>query len=319
LVTIACASEESESQLAGAGGRGGAHAHAGGPQDTPIGGGGRPDDQPCNGWPELCDRTYDAVTFPVSHAAMANDDVLWAFPAQRESPRSQLDGSIRALMLEVHPGDDGPRLCVDDCADGFGLLPVALREVRDFLDANPNEVVTLFIDNRVGATAIAEALNAAGLLESAHVPGGAAWPTLQELIDSGRRLVVFVEDADGGPPELQPAATWIARTRADYRTADDFECTPKPAGAPLSLVHHVLVGSASEGEGGQGGQGDGAHPSERLAETVNRNPVLIDRLRTCERLNGRPPNFVAVDFYDTSDVILATQLLNGLVVVAQGD
>jgi hypothetical protein len=324
FVALACASNEPSRPTGaggGAGGEGGSPQEGGAPPITPIGGSsGRPGDQPCNGWPELCGRRYDSVSFPVSHAAMANDDTLWAFPAQRRSLRRQLDDGMRALMLEVHEGEDGPRLCFGDCSEGFGLVPVALGQIGAFLDANPNEIVTLFIDNRVGAPALAEALDSAGLLGSAHVPPGGPWPTLRELIDSGRRLVVFVEDADGGPPELQSASTWVSSTRADYRAADEFDCTLEPAGTALSLVHHVLVGPTSGAEGGQsgqGGQGSDLHPSEALAETVNRNPVLIDRLRTCERLNGRAPNFVAVDFYDTSDVMLATQLLNRLVVVDQ--
>jgi hypothetical protein len=319
FVTFACGSEEpSSSNTAGTGssGRGGSQNEGGGPSNTP-GDGGRPDDQPCNGSPQLCGRRYDTVSFPTSHAAMANEATLWDFPAQRHSIRRQLDGGMRALMLEVHAGEDGPLLCLDDCEDGFGLVPVALGEIRDFLEANPNEVVTLFIDNRVGAGVVAQELDDAGLLQFTHVLQSGVWPTLRELIDSGRRLVVFVEDADGAPPELHPAADWIARTRADYREPGDFDCTLEPAGNPLSLVQHVLVGPASDGEGGQGGQGGqgAAHPSEGRAKTVNRNPVLIDRLRTCERLNGSAPSFVAVDFYDSSDVILGTQILNGLVAV----
>jgi hypothetical protein len=321
VVTFACESEEpSRSNAAGASssGRGGSQNEGGGPSDTP-GNGGRPGDQPCNGWPQLCERSYDTVSFPTSHAAMANESTLWEFPAQRHSLRRQLDDGMRALMLEVHEGEDGPLLCWDDCADGFGLVPVALGEIGDFLGANPNEVVTLFIDNRVGAPLLADAFDDAGLLESAYVLEPGVWPTLRELIDSGRRLVVFVEDAAGAPPELQPAASWVRRTRSDYRTPDDFECTLKPANNPLSLVQHVLVGPASDGAGGEGGQGGqgAAHPSESRARTVNRNPVLIERLRTCERLNGRAPNFVAVDFYDTSDLMLATQVLNGLVILEQ--
>jgi hypothetical protein len=58
------------------------------------------------------------------------------------------------------------------------------------------------------------------------------------------------------------------------------------------------------------GAGD---PSPALAADVNTNPFLLDRLRACLSSYGRAPTFVAVDFYDRSDVMLATQIMNGLV------
>ena len=54
----------------------------------------------CNGWPQLCERPYDRVTYPVAHAAMANSASFWTYPAQDKNLRAQLDDSIRGLMLE---------------------------------------------------------------------------------------------------------------------------------------------------------------------------------------------------------------------------
>jgi hypothetical protein len=55
------------------------------------------------------------------------------------------------------------------------------------------------------------------------------------------------------------------------------------------------------------------HASDTLAPDVNSDPFLINRLEACQLQYSQLPNFVAVDFYDTSDVVTATQILNGLV------
>jgi hypothetical protein len=65
---------------------------------------------PCNGEPAFCGKTYDQLTYPATHAAMAVGTPPFACPAQQQSIRTQLDHGIRALDLEVHAldgGDDG--------------------------------------------------------------------------------------------------------------------------------------------------------------------------------------------------------------------
>jgi len=56
-----------------------------------------------------------------------------------------------------------------------------------------------------------------------------------------------------------------------------------------------------------------SRPSEALAETVNHDPFLSERLGSCIDYLGRKPSFVALDFYDTSDVIGAVQRINGVI------
>ena len=110
---------------------------------------------PCNGWSALCAARYSEVTFPVTHAAMANANPPWMYPSQRKSLRQQLDDSIRGLMLEVHERAGDLTLCAGDCAEGYAPLQTALRDVHGFLADNPREVVHLIVDNRVPASNVA--------------------------------------------------------------------------------------------------------------------------------------------------------------------
>lgn len=275
-----------------------------------------PTGAPCNGAALLCDSPYDATSFAITHASMANSPSFWDFPAQHNGIRQQLDDSIRGLMLEVHEYAGKPTLCAYDCAEGRSALTTELGHVRGFLDDNPREVVTLFVDNRVPASDVLTAFDAADLSRYLYVEEPRrGWPTLGALIDAGTRLVVFVtEDADA-PPGFRSLRDNVSTTGDSFTSARDFPCdlaTDAGRGAFL-LINQFLV--TSDGEGGAGGASGGppGRPSEALAETVNHDPFLSERLGSCADYLGRKPSFVALDFYDASDVIGAVQRLNGVI------
>lgn len=300
----------------------------GGDGGTSVGPGGEggglglpdPSALPCNSWVPLCDRRYDETSFPVAHAAMANSKSFWDYPAQLRSLGTQLDDSIRGLMLEVHPGEGAPLLCFHDCTEGKAPLIAELGHVRGFLEDNPREVVTLLVENRVPGAEVATAVEAAGLESYLYKETAEPWPTLGEMIERGTRLVVFLTDAQGTPAGFRPLGENVRATSDERQSARELDCelTDGSTDAPMILVHQTLVteGSPVAGSGGEGGAAPDAtpgRPDQALADTVNQEPFLSERLALCTSSLGRKPTFVAVDFYDTSDVIAATQRLDGLI------
>jgi hypothetical protein len=281
---------------------------------------------PCNAWPALCDRPYDQVVFPATHASITFGQ-NWKYPAQKKGIRAQLDESIRALMFEVHDLGGDLVACSQDCAEGHVLFRAGLDDVRAFLDDNPRQVLTLFIDNRVPAARVASAFDDAKLASLLHPQSPAApWPTLGDLIARGERVVVFVDESAGAPATLLPFDGFAWKTGANFHVAGEMNCDAVRGDRhdPLMLVPHVLteprpVQAADASDAGPTGDGDASvpevpgFPSETLAQQVNRNPFLLERLAACRAQQNRLPTFVAVDFYDTSDVVSATQKLSGLV------
>lgn len=90
----------------------------------------------------------------------------------------------------------GPRRCI--LLDA-GKLSDYLSTVKKWLDGNANEVVTILMVNsdNVDASVFAKAYQTAGLDSYAYTPPSTpiaydSWPTLQELIDSGKRAVNFL-------------------------------------------------------------------------------------------------------------------------------
>jgi len=313
----------------GGAGSGGRSASNGGTEDLgpPPSAAGSGDAVPCNTWPALCDRRYDEIVYPTTHAAMANASPPWDYPAQRFSLHQQLRDGIRALMLEVHELEGELALCLGDCAEGHVPFASGLGEVAMFLAENPREIVTLLVDNRTSTDRLAAAFDAADLGEFLHFQAsGDSWPTLGAMIDEGRRLVVFASNAGSAPEGILSFEDFFTSTRDDYATADDLECELPRSSAekPLFLVNHfVSEPSRTAGAGGSGNGGAGGNDSEEsasvghalpdVAAAINENPFLIRRLRGCVATNARKPTFVAVDFYDVGAVLPATQELNELI------
>lgn len=152
----------------------------------------------CNGYDEYCDKVYSNVTFIGSHDS-AFVGVL-VVDNQYESVADQLSSGIRFLQAQSHDKDGTIELCHTSCVEeDAGSLQTWLETVVAFLEANPNEVVTLLITNGDGIAGadFAAAFEAAGADAYAYSPGTtlalADWPTLGELIDMGSRLVVFMD------------------------------------------------------------------------------------------------------------------------------
>ena len=92
-----------------------------------------------------------------------------------------------------------PYLCHALCELGSTRWLPVMQDVRTWLAAHPREVVTFFVQDNVSPADTAEVIAEAGLLPYVYTPGDRrAWPTLGEMIDSGQRLVVLMENHGGG-------------------------------------------------------------------------------------------------------------------------
>lgn len=302
----------------------------------------------CNGFAELCDRTYPEVSYVTTHNAMsAADQPGWYLAEQPHALTSQLDGGARAVMIDVweaRPAGDyvsslavnltegreeleqsfGPQvvdsavrvveavigpptgppalyMCHGLCEIGATPLAPTLDALRVWLDTNPDEVVTVIVENHVPAADIGAAVLAAGLEAYLHTPVDGDWPTLGEMITSGRRLVVTTEEGSGGGtfPWLRNAFALTQDTPYTFPTSADFSCEPNrgPADAPLFLVNHWLSGFGN---------------LVSAAEQVNTERVLGERVQQCQQERGMLPAFVAVNYYNIGDVVAVVDDLNGV-------
>jgi hypothetical protein len=272
----------------------------------------------CNGDASLCARTYDRVVVPMTHNAMSNADERWSPPNQTHGIERQLADGVRGMMLDLHYYDaeaeensvarldgksavDQVYLCHGPCALGRRRLLDGLCPITQFLDANPGEVFSIVFENDVGDADTDEVLRASGLAEYAYThTKGEPWPTLRDLIDTGKRLVVFVEQSGGTPAYLHRAyGDEMWDTPYAFMNQADFTCALGRGAKSnaLFLVNHWLGRPFAD---------------VALAREVNTTDVLGERVARCTTEAGRAPTFVSVDFYDVGDLFGVVRKANGL-------
>jgi len=257
-------------------------------------------EEPCNGDPDLCSRTYPEVAFATTHNAMASEEAGWVAPNQRHAPARQLEDGVRALMLDLHYWNKEVTLCHSQCEFGSTPLREFLGRLRSFMEANPREVVTLLLESYVDRVDVARDLAAVRLDTMVHAQvAGEPWPTLKQMLDGGRRLVILSDRGGGKYPWFHDVWAHAWETNWNNKKASDFTCKRNrgEAANPLFILNHFI--------------GDPL-PSPELALSVNRREVLLERARRCKRESGRQPNFVTVDFHDQGAVMEAVRELNGL-------
>jgi hypothetical protein len=106
---------------------------------------------------------------------------------------------IRDRAVDSKPtGPPGVYLCHRFCELGSIPIESAFREIRDFLAANGDEVLVIVIEDYVDPEAIADAVEESGLIDYVYDGPLDPPPTLQEMIDSGGRVVMMAENDAGG-------------------------------------------------------------------------------------------------------------------------
>ncbi len=282
----------------------------------------------CNGHAELCERPLNEVTFAASHKTMAVTEDGWLWPGQDGTVTNQLKAGIRGFVIESRYWDDeafiegevqdlpvgvqaaildslervklsskdGAYLCHLMCGLGATFLSDTLSEMRAFLDNQPNEVIVLIIEDGISLEDTAAAFTASGLERLVYTHSqGQAWPTLGQMIEQNKRVLVLAEN--GGPPPgyYHHAGDYLAETGELV----DSSCKVNggEGDKPFLLLNHWQ---------------SGAVPSRVEASIINKFDDLLARAQACNTELGQAPNLVAVDFHLTGDVLAVVDMLNGI-------
>jgi hypothetical protein len=223
-----------------------------------------------------------------------------------------LDAALRIRDRVVNSEPTGPAgvyLCHRFCELGAIPIETAFRQYRDFLAANENEVLVIVIEDYVDPQDIADAVEESGLIDYVYEGPLDPLPTLQQMIDSGGRVLMMAEnDAGGG------SIPW-------YHEAYEglVEETPYTFKKPEALTDPGRLAESCEPNRGSG---DGSlfllnhwvdttpQPKPSNAQKVNASEPLAKRIRRCERLRQLTANLVAVDFYRQGDLFDVVEELN---------
>ena len=256
----------------------------------------------CNGYSELCSRRFDEAAYPVTHNSMSNHDENWIAPNQIHNITTQLEDGVRGFMLDTYLYKGGTWLCHGDCLFGKKKLSEGLAEFTAFLKKRPGEVLTLIFESSISADETEQAFREAGLLGYVHTQiAGEPWPTLGEMSEAGRRVVVFTDFPNNGPAWYHDVWEYCWDTPWHVTAPEQFVCDVSRGSRQNSLfiLNHMLYGGLDL-------------PSEQQAGIANSNPFFLDRANRCWTETERLPNFVTVDFYSIGDLFEVVDSLNGI-------
>ncbi|KAG8954809.1 hypothetical protein FRC03_011355, partial [Tulasnella sp. 419] len=262
----------------------------------------------CNGSSANCDRRYGSVTFIGAHNFFAiSKDGASNAAHQNVGVADQLNAGVRLLQGEVHNRNQQLELCTNGCSeeDSFsgGLLLDHLKEIKNWLDTHPNEVLTLIFTNSDNSSLEKlwkPAFFDSGLQEMIYVPSSKSihrnsWPTLKHMIDSNNRVVVFVQgqlDENEDVPFFMPLLDNVQVTQPENIDSSTLHtCQTKATNDDLHdkmyLLNHYLT---------ETGDPSRFTPARSEAQRTNSVASIEMHAKACAKLAGHWPNFILLDW-----------------------
>ncbi|GAB2227332.1 hypothetical protein Droror1_Dr00009149 [Drosera rotundifolia] len=242
-------------------------------------------------------------SYALSGETSATGSIIVSPTNQEDNVTSQLNNGVRGLMLDMYDFLNDVWLCHSfggKCYNVTAFQPAinVLREINTFMETNPTEIITIFIEDYVHSPkGLTKVFNASGLSKywfpvSKMPKNGGDWPTVSDMVQQNQRLVVFTSIASKEASE-GIAYQWRYVVENQYGDGGMIAGScPNRAESPsmntmsISLVLQNYFPT---------------DPNATEACADNSAP-LISMMNTCYKVDAnRWPNFFAVDFYQRSD------------------
>ncbi len=293
---------------------------------------------------------YNQACFLTAHNAYANYQEGWElYRQQKWSIKEQLSNGVRGIMLDTHHYGGNIVFCHRQCSGVHsfmrgittGLLSAIkspqhqkLRDtimlIKQWLDENRNEIITIFFENWTTQSKLNQALLAypqfASLVLSNKVwdplDHGGEWPTIKWMQKNNKRIVIFVEDKIGTSYskeflfrplwdyviEANPFSEWYPlkdhfEPTACRECASSARCENKNRSLYMLDFYGFVTSIATS--------------QNRLLNSYETLKKVTRSCNVAKVAHGKMPNFIALDFVDVGN---AMKLINELNEVAnKGD
>jgi hypothetical protein len=151
------------------------------------------------------EKKYDEVCFLTSHNSYAATEHGFLYAQQTLSLKKQLELGVRGLMLDIF---DDPKEKIVLCHGGhfitrlicMGKKPMPFKKslitIREFLNAHPSEIITIFLENYVTNNELLDAVLKESdvedlILSPSDWDPSKGWPYLGWMQTHNKRLVIF--------------------------------------------------------------------------------------------------------------------------------
>jgi hypothetical protein len=294
----------------------------------------------CNNSPSLCNKPYNNITHLGTHNSAFVRDSTTSFSTagnQFYNATVQLDAGVRLLSAQVHkfdsPGGSTEwHLCHTTCGLlDAGPLDKWLGAIKTWMDANPNDVVTILLVNSDNAPAdtLGAQFNSSGIARYAYTPSlntttttstlPTTWPTLSSLISNGTRLMTFIASLptpSKNYPYLLDEFTYVYENAYENEKPTQFSCEPNrptnlnttsaKASNRMFLMNHFLYSTESFVQ----------TPNVTYTNVTNSAGSglgsLGSAITNCSTVYSKAPNFVLVDFFNVGPAVDSVDAANGV-------
>ena len=206
------------------------------------------------------------------------------------------------------------------------------KEIQTFLDANPSEVVTIFLEDYTATGSLPKVFNASGLMKywfpvSKMPKSGGNWPLLKDMISQNQRLLVFTSKKSKEASEgIAYEWNYVVENQCRFQYMPCFNGLQSfPFFFLDSFVDQICFIHTDGNDGMVAGKCrnrtespvmDSKSQSLVLMNFFTTNPSqtgvcgnnsapLVSMLKTCHDASGnRWPNYIAVDFYMVCEYLL---------------
>ncbi|KAK9790414.1 putative PLC-like phosphodiesterase [Seiridium cardinale] len=281
----------------------------------------------CNNSPDLCSRTYDNVTHMGAHDSSflrdsSTDNSIAG--TQYLNATYALNNGLRLLQLQVHDLNGVIEMCHTTCdLLDAGTLQSWLTAIKDWMDNNANDVVTLLIVNSDGfnGSDFGAVFEASGIDEYGYTPDGTgSWPTLSTMISAGTRLVTFIASytTDTSYSYLLNEWDYVFETAYEVTSLSGFNCTlDRPStydtysaaisAGMMPLMNHFAYSILVSYE-----IPDVTDIDTTNSASTSTTGALGLHAETCNSEWSQKPTFVLVDFFNKGPAIDTADTMNGI-------
>lgn len=248
-------------------------------------------------------RSYSSVVWLTSHNSFTSSRDGWSYAQQTMTLEEQFDYGVRAFMLDLYlnpfENEQSIVLCHGECSARLpritNLIPptslsVYLNKIHQFLQNNPNEIITLHLESYLrekGGKLLTDALEQTGLtrylLPSTINPNDLSL-TLGELRRKKHRLIIFSDN----PRDKVINVGEYLETKYSLELYPNCEIREEgranPGSKNLFLFNHFNTITRQTKLGAY--------------EAINGYEQITQRINLCFSQLNRYPNFIAVDYVE---------------------